>query len=518
MPEFQAAQMLVVFLGASEFPNASQQFAANPAFNNSAADLRDYFKDRAGLSVPERNIEWLFDDSRSPADQLAHIAQFLQARGQELESNGGQVSDLMIYYVGHGLFTRNDQTYCLAIRSTNTGIEGASSIRVADLAALIKDRATFLRRFLIFDCCFSAATLAEFQSSQAAAVNLKRELPSRGTALFCSSSAHKASLSPQGLPRTMFSDALITVLREGNKNFGPRLSLSDLGDAVRQYLRNKYPHDWVRPEVLSPDQPEEDIACFVPLFPNRAYQPEQQRMEQSQAEVGLKKPTAVKKEAMLKWGTVITIFYVLIVLGLFGVPLSALATGEGKLNPYKEWGAWIPIGIFLASQALLLFLSVDTSWRRLKPRAHILVSCLVTGMSLALLTSAAVLSIVAGASGDHLDKTLDSIGGGGILGCWATIWVAWTIVFYLYTRNSSTLITRATSWLLKGSILELLVAVPTHIIVRRRQDCSAPVVTSFGIATGIAIMLLSFGPSVLLLYKKRMDEYASRGSAAKGLP
>jgi hypothetical protein len=63
--------------------------------------------------------------------------------------------------------------------------------------------------------------------------------------------------------------------------------------------------------------------------------------------------------------------------------------------------------------------------------------------------------------------------------------------------------------------LELLVAVPCHVIVRRRNECSAPIATSFGITTGIAVMLLAFGPSVLLLYKKRLEGYR-RGGRASG--
>jgi hypothetical protein len=96
------------------------------------------------------------------------------------------------------------------------------------------------------------------------------------------------------------------------------------------------------------------------------------------------------------------------------------------------------------------------------------------------------------------------------LAFWGAAWVLWAILFYFYFRNSSPVVTRLTSWLLKGSVLELLIVVPCHVIVRRRHDCSAPLATSLGIATGLAIMLLSFGPSVLFLYKKRLDAYAPR--------
>jgi hypothetical protein len=219
---------------------------------------------------------------------------------------------------------------------------------------------------------------------------------------------------------------------------------------------------------------------------------------------------------MRKWGVVITAFYALILLA-FVVPAWISITDPKKLNwgdalaVYRQGWVWIPIGILLASQALLLFLSVDTSFRRLRPRAHILLSGLVTGLLSALLTGAVLFALGAAALGDNLfPKEVGVVHITVVLVCWGAIWLAWTIVFYLYLRNSNALITRVTSWLIKGSVLELLIAVPAHVLVRRRDDCSAPVVTSFGIVTGISIMILSFGPGVLLLYKKRLDEYANR--------
>jgi hypothetical protein len=170
---------------------------------------------------------------------------------------------------------------------------------------------------------------------------------------------------------------------------------------------------------------------------------------------------------------------------------------------YREWVAWVPIAIVLSGQALLLFLSVDASQRRLKPRAHILLSCSVAGVLTALLTFAVIGCLGVAVRGDKFGE--GSFANPVVF--FIVLWLFWGILFYLFLRNSSTVVNRIISWLLRGSVLELLIAVPCHVIVRRRHDCSAPIVTSFGITTGIAIMLLSFGPSILLLYKKRLDAY-----------
>ncbi len=224
---------------------------------------------------------------------------------------------------------------------------------------------------------------------------------------------------------------------------------------------------------------------------------------------------------MRKWGIVISLVYAVIVLGLL-VPAGMIFAGDKSplylvfsrdlLGVYAEWLVWVPIAAVLAGQAILLFLSVDTSFRKLRPRAHIAVSCAVASLLFALLALLAFYCIGSAVSGDKFgDRYLDT--GWEVFGLWGALWVLWGVVFYLYLRNSANATARAVSWLLKGSVLELLIAVPCHVIVRRRGDCSAPALTSFGIVTGIAVMLLSFGPSVLLLYKKRLDAYGARKSA-----
>jgi len=86
----------------------------------------------------------------------------------------------------------------------------------------------------------------------------------------CSSNAFEPARAPRGLDHTMFSSALIQGLRKGYERGGPPLSFSELGDLVRENLREAFPESWVRPEVHSPNQREGDIA-HIPLFPNPAY-------------------------------------------------------------------------------------------------------------------------------------------------------------------------------------------------------------------------------------------------------
>lgn len=219
---------------------------------------------------------------------------------------------------------------------------------------------------------------------------------------------------------------------------------------------------------------------------------------------------------MRRWGFIISGFYAVLVAGLFW-PAVARLRGEPWSEAFLELRSvellgWAIVGLLVAGEALLLFLTVDTSWRHVKPRQHIWVSAAVVGLFVGLLALALV-SCTWAAISEHsvLNNPLSPW-----YEDWPTLsfaawillqWTLWGGAFYVYYRGAPARVASAVTWLLTGSVLELLVAVPTHVIVRRRDDCSAPSVTGFGIASGLAVMLACFGPGVLMLYKKRLERY-----------
>ncbi len=224
---------------------------------------------------------------------------------------------------------------------------------------------------------------------------------------------------------------------------------------------------------------------------------------------------------MRNWGIVVTAFYAIVVLLLLSFGVVLLAEDWWAFESWDQSDlvelmsySLIPTAILVCGQALLLFLSVDTSWRRLKAQRHAKVTAGLVGILVSILSVAVFFAIAMAHSGDNFDVPVlvvrEGLEIGVLLATIAGIWGVWGVVFYRFSKRSSNVTDSAMSWLIKGSVLELLVAVPCHIIVRQREWCCAQYVSAYGIAAGIAVMLLAFGPSALLLYKRKLDEYKDR--------
>jgi hypothetical protein len=282
--KLKAEAAVAIVLGASEFPRA--RLPSRLAFLSCATEFTIYLANsESGLGLSEENITSLFNDGRGPADQLETIDVFLSRRNKEIKDG---IRDLFVYYVGHGLFTEGDRAYCLALRSTNAYSIGSTSIRGSDLAHVLKEYAAFVRKFIVLDCCFAASIFKELQAAPlvAARKQIMDELPARGTALLCASSASDVAIAPTADRFTMFSGTMLKVLKEGDCKAGHKLSFAELGHLIQERLQYDFPGGYVRPQVLLPDERRGDISNLL-IFPNpwrREANPRSSRMQQEDAE------------------------------------------------------------------------------------------------------------------------------------------------------------------------------------------------------------------------------------------
>lgn len=229
---------------------------------------------------------------------------------------------------------------------------------------------------------------------------------------------------------------------------------------------------------------------------------------------------------MKKWGLLVTSYYVVTVIAMMW-PLFFNVVPILFSNEHMTWWDYctrirdlygepwfaVPVAIVFLGQ-LLLLASVDRSSRQVKPQSHIFWPAALSGLFTAVLAFGLFTSIAFTIKGDHfVDYFGENLPAQVIFAViWPLVWLIWGIVFYVRERHTENPLSRATNWLLKGSILEFLVVVPCHVIVRRRDECCAPIVTSLGMCTGLAIMLIAFGPGVWFLYRKQMQSY-KRGAA-----
>jgi len=253
---------------------------------------------------------------------------------------------------------------------------------------------------------------------------------------------------------------------------------------------------------------------------------------------------------MKRWAIITVTLYALLlmVLAYPVIWVTCISNwGRESLGPFSNLtndGAWdiliSPlfwgfVGVFALAQWGLVRVPVELSRERLRAQRSILWPAVTVTFLLANLCFWGVLSaaslvlhdlvlkpimmageaLEAAIAGNPVLQQMQTNIGGSSLSDWsyftaivlliAIVWMVWGGIFYRYYRTAE-----VESWsrvwlhrVWKGSVLELLIAVPTHVVVRGRDDCCAPAVSFIGIVTGLAVMLMCFGPGVMFLYLDR---------------
>ena len=207
---------------------------------------------------------------------------------------------------------------------------------------------------------------------------------------------------------------------------------------------------------------------------------------------------------MKRWALLVAILYGG-VMCLLLPPVYHLAFGS-QVRPSPaallfraEW--WLLLAVMALGQGVLLAAPVRVASRRPVTRRPLAMTIAAGALMMSALVVGAFCSIYEfgfhDAGGHWTVWTALGLGFGA--------WCGWGWIFFRMSRRDEEgdFVSRICRWLFRGSILELLIAVPTHIVARSRDYCCAGVMTFIGLTMGISVMLFSFGPGVYFLFAAR---------------
>ncbi len=208
---------------------------------------------------------------------------------------------------------------------------------------------------------------------------------------------------------------------------------------------------------------------------------------------------------MKRQAALVVLLYFLAIIALTWPVTLAAFWPQMKLSDvadgFQHSMYWSWVIVIVLGQAALLALPVKVARGRPVSRRTLLWPIVASGLMIGGLVfgaGAALFEFV------QRDKVADSASWWA-LAAGAVTWIAWSVAFHRMSANSSPadVVARQSRLLLRGSLLELLIAVPTHIVARSRGYCCAGFSTFIGIAFGLAVMLMSFGPAVFFLFVDR---------------
>jgi hypothetical protein len=211
------------------------------------------------------------------------------------------------------------------------------------------------------------------------------------------------------------------------------------------------------------------------------------------------------------------VFFVLLVLPFLWGVFVLVGDGDAGVDSWTElphiyawlygdtcaWPYWLLFAGLILAQICLLSIPVQTGRERPKPRRGIWQTAIAAGFLYSVLLFGVVVSLLSAVTGDEWPTGSDWL-------LWIALpanWILWVVVFKRFANglDPQSYSRRIVKWLMRGSILELLVAVPSHIIVRHKDVCCAHMATAAGIAAGLAVMFLAFGPGLYYLYIDRIN-------------
>lgn len=215
---------------------------------------------------------------------------------------------------------------------------------------------------------------------------------------------------------------------------------------------------------------------------------------------------------MAKWAFLTVILYISLIVVVFA-PFSFWAADYivgvswsvfDIFEMHSSITFWIVCAVLVVIQALLLIYPVVKYKGRPKSQTKLIFPVATTALLFTLLLLGIISSVTAAIWGDDIE-------GLPVVLLWVfgfvfSSWGIWASIFYCFarTQDQNSFLAKLMNLLIKGSILELLVALPCHIIVRQKDVCCAPGLTFLGIASGLVVMAMAFGPGVFFLFLRRI--------------
>lgn len=253
----------IVLMGASQFPHYPAELKLdNPAFKQSAEDVKAVLTPEYTVFRNAYALD-LFDTNLRPDEIVDKI--------EEHVTRYDDVRDVFIYYCGHGDFlTDRDRNFYLTLKSTRHGREATTGLRLRDFRLMLEQQAHLhnKRCYFIVDSCFASAAVEAFQGTSMEAVVASQFddlLPQRGMAFLTAVDKKLPAIGRDGSGRTMFSGALVDVLRGHSGTTSGPWDLATLKEKMTSHIKALHGMAGMLPQCHAPQQSDGDVSR-VPLF------------------------------------------------------------------------------------------------------------------------------------------------------------------------------------------------------------------------------------------------------------